>query len=765
MTDKNNHTPEIVPELFSRPNLFHHQLPKVLLFRYGIVGVATALFFLFQNQLPFKFPHLLYVCYAALILTGIMHALFRNKNIAGTIFSASPFFDVALSPFVFQFTGGFLSPFVLTSLLTSIGSGITASNRKLSRHMTALCLIGYLSVALLQKYGLLENSVQYSREMMENSSFFFIITGITTVIFCSGLLFVEFLYTILQISVIDLTRSFNAVVRGTTLSPNHDFFANLAECSTTAFNIRCMVIAQLHRTASELETITVWNDGAIKDNYRITIEKTIAREILRNPDQKLFTAKSLENYTGDPVLSFFKVHHLFGLPLLNSHGESIGIMYLLHDKPISNLTFITPLLSIFASRAAAELERKITDQQRAFLEQQLAQSQKMQAIGHMAGGLAHDFNNIISAISGYAGLLKKRVTEDPRNLAFVEHIIEAGKHASMMTAQLAMLVKNDKPKTEPLDVHAIIRNTISMLQAKYESNIKFSSCLTAKPSMTIGENTLLQNVFMNLGINAYDACTAGSGEITFSTSITNLDNSNILCQSFSIEPGRYICIDVSDNGSGMSKEILSRIFEPFFSTKPKDKGTGLGLANVWKYVESYKGAIEVTSIPEVGTTFLIYLPIVEQVQRSTKEAAAAPQEPKKTSDASNKINILIVDDEESVREIYSEILSDDGYEVITCSDGLAALDIVNNGDRFFDLVLLDMVMPRMNGPDTFRELRLKFPTLKILLMSGMSFNEKTAQLLEEPGTLFFQKPCDDEQLLKHIKTILSDTIIPGRVPV
>jgi len=755
---KNNHSASVViPEIFPRLKVFEDTFTPMIVCRYLTIGSATALIFLFQQHLPFKFPHLLYTCYAAFFLNCLIHLIFRIKSTSRRAISIIPLFDILITPFVFHYTGGFLSPFILTSLLTSMGSGIVQSDRNLSRKMTALHLVCYLSVALLQKFGILENSVTYSRELMNNPSFFFTVTTITTLIFGIGLVLVEMFFNNLHTTVEELTRSFETVVHGTTLYSNHDFFTDLAKCSTAGFNIRCIVIAQLQQQSSELATITIVKDGAVKDNFRMLVKETVVSELLSNPEKKLFSGESLKRYSNDPLVSLFPIHQMFALPLLDSQGKTIGAFYALHDKPFSNIHLAVPILSIFASRAAAELERKITDERRLFLEQQLAQSQKMQAIGHMAGGIAHDFNNIISAISGYAGLLKKRLPDDQRNLTFVEHIIEAGKHASTMTSQLSLLVKNDKPKAEPVDVHTVIKNTISMLQVNTTGSIKIATSLTANPSVTIGEETLLQNAIMNLGLNACDACVAGSGEVTISTTTSDLDTGNILCQSFSISAGQYVCIDVTDNGEGMTKEILSRIFEPYFTTKPKDKGTGLGLANVWKYVESYKGAIKVTSVPGAGTTFQVYLPLSDrQTMVSTTSQFTKQHSADHSPDA--KKNILIVDDEESVREIYSEILSDAGYKVITCNSGISALELVDSGDQVIDLVLLDIIMPGKSGPETFRELRLKRQDIKVILMSGMSINDKITQLTQEPGTFFFQKPCDDEQLLGYTKKMLSEPL-------
>jgi signal transduction histidine kinase len=560
------------------------QIRNLMIYKYTMMVSTIIILVLFQQQLPFRFPCLLFTCIINLSGNIVLHVFSFNKKLLSTVCEVIPYFDAATAPFIFHFTGGFLSPFVFIHLLTSICSGMIPANKKIQRHTTIFLVLGYLSVAFLQKFHILENSVPYADEMMDNNVFFYFITTLSSAL-------------------------------------------------------------------------------------------------------------------------------------------------------------------IFASFAAAKLERKISDEKKVVMEQQLIQTHKMQAIGHMAGGIAHDFNNIISAISGYAGLLKKRISPDNQNYAYIDHILEAGRHASVMTNQLSMLVKNDAPKVEPVDAHAVIRSAISMLQAKYGTAVQFTSCLTAQPSSTCGEETQLQNILMNLGINAHDACACSDGRISFSTSITTLTEHSILCQSFGISEGNYLCINVSDNGCGISKEILSRIFEPFFTTKPKEKGTGLGLANVWRYIETYRGAIEVTSVPDKGSTFLLYLPLHKRIGEISKTLPMPLHTASQT--------ILIVDDEPSVREIYSELLIDIGYTVYTNENGHDALEFIRSGKITVDLVILDMVMPRMNGPETFRAIRAIQPAIKIILISGLANNKQLAELLNEHDTLFFQKSCDDKQLVEYVHRMLA----------
>ncbi|MCX7726272.1 MAG: response regulator, partial [Chitinispirillaceae bacterium] len=277
---------------------------------------------------------------------------------------------------------------------------------------------------------------------------------------------------------------------------------------------------------------------------------------------------------------------------------------------------------------------------------------------------------------------------------------------------------------------------------------------------------MLQNVILNLGINARDACEGKEdGVISYFTNSIYLEEGNVLCKSFSIKEGKYIEIRVSDNGCGIKKEIIDRIFEPFFSTKPKEKGTGLGLANVWRYIETFKGAIRVESEEGVGSTFFLYLPVITQnIPIETKEeivklqkermSEPLPKEVTTSPDIPKKI-ILIADDEESFRNIYSTILSEYGYIVYTCKDGLEAVNFVKSSNFPIDLIILDVIMPNLNGPQAMEEIRKYIPEVKILFTSGFSNDNILKPLLSSPNTAFLLKPIEEEKLLNFISSFLS----------
>jgi signal transduction histidine kinase len=280
---------------------------------------------------------------------------------------------------------------------------------------------------------------------------------------------------------------------------------------------------------------------------------------------------------------------------------------------MKNMHLIEPIVSVFASRAAAELERKNNEDKRKSVEMQLAQAHKMAAIGQLAGGIAHDFNNTISAISGYAHLLRSKLDPASPYQKYIQHIIGAGSRTADLVGQLAQFSHRGTANAQRVNTHELMDETIVFLERTITSSISVEKQFNAKRPVTEGDGTLLQNVLLNLGINARDAMEEKGGEIVFATFDAVLEDGNALCQSFNIEPGNYLLICVSDTGSGMNSDVLSHVFEPFFTTKPKGKGTGLGLANVWGYIENFKGAIEVKSAEGKGATFSLYLPMARSL--------------------------------------------------------------------------------------------------------------------------------------------------------
>ncbi len=375
------------------------------------------------------------------------------------------------------------------------------------------------------------------------------------------------------------------------------------------------------------------------------------------------------------------------------------------------------------------------------VQEQLRQSQKMEAVGQLAGGVAHDFNNMLVAIIGGAELMRGFIQDDPDKLQYLDMILNAAGRASDLTRKLLTFSRKHPAETRPIDVNQPIREALALIERTIDPRVTLEVSLLEGPIEILGDQSQLQNAVLNLLINATHAV-PGGGLISVTTALADLDMAACQATGFSIEPGRYVEIEVRDTGCGIPPENLHRIFEPFFSTKDPSQGTGLGLSTVFGAVERHGGAITVYSEPGNGTSVRVLLPTTER----TMEEEAAEGEVLEGSG-----RLLVVDDEPTVRTVAVRILESLGYEVTSAENGREALEIfAANGGRF-DLVILDMIMPEMNGRDCFKALRKMRPDLRVLLSSGFSREEDVADMRSEGLAGFIHKPFRAAELGKAVR--------------
>ncbi len=383
------------------------------------------------------------------------------------------------------------------------------------------------------------------------------------------------------------------------------------------------------------------------------------------------------------------------------------------------------------------------------MQDRLSQMEKMDAIGQLAGGVAHDFNNQLAGIMGFADMLAHRL-EDPRLRKYAENIVAASKRSSDLTQQLLAFARKGQYKKEPLDLHKTVHDVVTILEHTIDPRITTRQLLCASPAVTTGDPSQLQNVVLNLAINARDAMPEG-GELIFETANTRLERDYCDAVPYDIAPGHYVRLCVTDSGVGMDAETQAHVFEPFFTTKDVGKGTGMGLAAVYGTVKNHGGSVNVYSEPGRGTSFRVYLPLEEDAARELgPPPAAAPLSAK-------PLRILVVDDEEIFRNMACEMLRDAGHRVDTAADGTAAVEHYRRRWRETDLVILDMVMPQMDGKEAFRRMKEIDPAVRVLLASGYSINGTANELLAEGVHGFLQKPFSQAELDQAVE-------IEGQIP-
>ncbi|MGA8270059.1 MAG: PAS domain S-box protein [Candidatus Sulfotelmatobacter sp.] len=370
----------------------------------------------------------------------------------------------------------------------------------------------------------------------------------------------------------------------------------------------------------------------------------------------------------------------------------------------------------------------ITDRRE--LEQQLRQMQKIEAIGRLAGGVAHDFNNILMAISSYAELLNKKLPDETTR-RYAAEIVKATDRGSSLTEGLLTFSRKQVFSPKALDLNKLINDQIKMLERLIPENIELKFIPNGDIGRIKADPSQMEQVLMNLVINARDAMPEG-GRISIQTSNADLD------PDYHSIPNRtskreYVMLMVSDNGCGMSAETKSQIFEPFFTTKEQGKGTGLGLAIVFGIVKQSAGQILVDSEPGKGTTFKVYFPLVEGVVQSESEERV--EEP-----AHGAETILLVEDEDGVRESTAEYLTENGYTVLRANGGPAALRLAEHYSKPIDLLLTDLVMPKMSGRELSERITVTRPQIRIVFMSGYSNSLLSNEQSPESKHILLQKP-------------------------
>jgi PAS domain S-box-containing protein len=381
------------------------------------------------------------------------------------------------------------------------------------------------------------------------------------------------------------------------------------------------------------------------------------------------------------------------------------------------------------------------------LEAQFRHSQKLESVGQLAAGVAHDFNNILTVIQGYADCLLVRCNGDPTTATALKQISSASRRAASLTRQLLMFSRKQVIQPKILDLNTVLRNLANMLPRLLGEDVVLEADYVQNLPHIEADTGMLEQVMMNLAVNARDAMPKG-GKLSISTSFVDIDQAYTSHNPDSRE-GKFVCLTVKDTGCGMERKVLDRIFEPFFSTKEVGKGTGLGLATVYGIVKQHKGWIEVTSEVDVGTAFRIYFPPTAQAGEAASEASGAPEEVR-----GGKETILLVEDEPVLRELVRQVLSQYEYRVVEAGSGVEALRVWDEHNGRIDLLLTDMVMPEgMTGRDLAVQLRKRKPQLKVIYTSGYSA-EVMGKDFGNGDTAFLAKPYLPPKLAQMVRQSL-----------
>ena len=390
----------------------------------------------------------------------------------------------------------------------------------------------------------------------------------------------------------------------------------------------------------------------------------------------------------------------------------------------------------------AELEK--SEQERSRLERQLTQAQKMEAVGRLAGGVAHDFNNILQAIIGCIELAK--LTDDnSEQRKYIDEVGESALKAAALTRQLLAFSRQQVIELKTISMNELVDNFLKMIRRTIGADVDLQFVSCEGPALVRADRGQLEQVLLNLCVNSRDALPKG-GHILIETGFHCLDEK--YCRDNpEARPGDYIELSVTDNGCGMDQVTLSKIFEPFFTSKGPGHGTGLGLSTAYGIVKQHEGFIRVYSEPGKGTCFKVYLPAVEG-------GVAGLSIPGTIRILGGTETIFLAEDDESVRRFASKLLSGAGYNVISAADGMESIEILEKNISGVDLAILDVVMPRGGGKEVFQEIRRLRPDLPVIFCSGYSGNTKQTEFIAAGGMELIQKPYEASALLEKIREIL-----------
>ncbi len=403
----------------------------------------------------------------------------------------------------------------------------------------------------------------------------------------------------------------------------------------------------------------------------------------------------------------------------------------------------------------------ITD--RVDMEEQIRQMQKLDAIGTLAGGVAHDFNNLLTGILGYANMLKLSHEDDAEIYRFADMIEKSAQRGSKLTSQLLAFARKGKIHVKPVDINACIRGVVSLLERTTIQNIAISVDLGAKFPAVPGDPGQIEQVIMNLALNAMESMPSG-GSLIIGTRNVELDKARCGTRK-DARPGKYVLVSVEDTGHGIPKELQHRVFEPFFTTRKAGGGPGLGLAVVYGIVKNHGGCVTLESDENEGTRVHVYLPAdktagipdgnlapVMPVPENPSRGKSAPKKQGSAERAGGRI--VIVDDEETVLKMSGDMLTKLGYRIEIFNDPAKAITYYEEHGAQVDLVILDMIMPGIDGAELFRRLRIIDPKLRAILSSGYIIDEKAEELLDEGLSGFIQKPFTISQLAELVEGLI-----------
>jgi PAS domain S-box-containing protein len=545
-------------------------------------------------------------------------------------------------------------------------------------------------------------------------------------------------------------RRLETIARGTSAVTGEPFFRSLCQHLAAALGADFAFVGRLvSERPRRIRTLGAVGGGKAVEELEYDLEGTPCDRVIGD-GICVFERGIQALFPRDRLLADMGIESYVGVPLHDQAGRALGILVVLFKRPLADAEGVRSTLQIFAARAGAELERVRT-------EAALLQAQKVESIGRLAGGVAHDFNNLLTAIVGFGELGLRALPEDSPARRHVQQVVDAGIRGAALTRQLLAFARRQVIQPAIVDVGDLVGELSAMLRRLIGDDIELAVTLAPELWPVRADPSQVQQVLVNLAVNARDAMPRG-GKLSIEVDRCTIDEVRARLEP-EAAPGEFARISVTDTGTGMTPEVRERVFEPFFTTKAAGRGTGLGLATCHGIVRQHGGHISVYSEPGRGTTFRVHLPRARESAEAAAPGAAATSlaapTPRPAPPAGAPRTILFVEDDASIRGLIGECLAGFGYSVLEATDGEDALRKAGAREGAIDLLVTDVVMPRLGGPELARRLVEKRPGLRTLYTSGYT-EDAIVRLGVVDGTIdFIEKPYTPDQLARKIAELLA----------
>ena len=539
---------------------------------------------------------------------------------------------------------------------------------------------------------------------------------------------------------VDITELIEAITPIT----GPDFFRSLADhlAETCQVDYACVVLLDADDPMRG-QTIALSLRGQSIEAISYDLRGTPCEEVAGR-DFFYWPSGLQQEFPLDTALVDMRAESYMGIPLFAANRTPLGLIALLHSARFEEPERARTILHVLAPRVTAELERTLAERALRDSEARLRQSQKLHAIGQLAGGVAHDFNNLLTVIMGYADTILADVEPSHPLFEAARHIHDAGERATLLTRQLLHFGRKAILEPRALDLNTAIGNTGTMLTRLIGEDVSVVTALAPSLNLARVDRGQFEQVIVNLCLNARDAMPKG-GRITIETKNASFDEQ--YCRVHPAhKPGEFVELSVADNGTGMTAEVMSHLFEPFFTTKGQGKGTGLGLATIYGIVQQAGGFITVDSRPGSGSVFHVFVPaIAGQEPRASVDVTPPPR---------GRETVLLVEDEDGVRRLARLSLERHGYTVLEANGGREAIELADAYQGRIDVLLTDVVMPEINGREVSERLLARRPDLKVLFMSGYNDDAVVRHGVVGSPAAFLQKPFDSRTLATRVRDVL-----------